>query len=329
MEICDRQRIPAQHIVPLRGVSGKRSLYHLGIAIEGPDTESLWAWARREKGRPYPNGTEFGMTPTDQPPPDQPPGPPRANGNLLGTNAPQSHQGGGRTTRPTVDHISAALKGKAVASSLAHSAFPTPTLPLVIPLPWTDTDLAHTGSPLVQTLSTDTPLPNPDMPTDTPLPDPSPNDTNLPETGPLNPTTLDEPPEMTSPVSDTAPPKSPSPDSTTIVSPHSHHHTLPESTLPITPPSFHTTIPASRTVPSPHTPSYSDEEETPIANLLKNTLSPKPSAPHSAPVGARSRDANRKLWDKRLKKFSPLRNKKIPGEGRKHHTTYLSKNPVY
>lgn len=61
MEVCDRNCISKQHLVLLRRVDGRRSMYDLEIEIETPQIENLNTWARRKEGRPYPNGTEFGQ----------------------------------------------------------------------------------------------------------------------------------------------------------------------------------------------------------------------------------------------------------------------------
>ncbi|KAF3331345.1 disease resistance protein RGA3 [Carex littledalei] len=69
--VCDPKLIPSVHYVERLTPSGKIKVFDISIEIENETTESVHAWRARLNGRPYPNGTEFGLlgdvdTGTDQ-----------------------------------------------------------------------------------------------------------------------------------------------------------------------------------------------------------------------------------------------------------------------
>ncbi|KAF3340039.1 Cellular nucleic acid-binding protein [Carex littledalei] len=69
--VCDPKLLPAVHYVERLTPSGKIKVFDVSIEVETENTESVHAWRARLNGRPYPNGTEFGLlgdveTGTDQ-----------------------------------------------------------------------------------------------------------------------------------------------------------------------------------------------------------------------------------------------------------------------
>ncbi|KAF3336535.1 hypothetical protein FCM35_KLT19121 [Carex littledalei] len=69
--VCDPKLLPSIHYVERLTPSGKIKVFDISIEIENEATESVHAWRARLNGRPYPNGTEFGLlgdvdTGTDQ-----------------------------------------------------------------------------------------------------------------------------------------------------------------------------------------------------------------------------------------------------------------------
>ncbi|KAF3322706.1 hypothetical protein FCM35_KLT12695 [Carex littledalei] len=62
--VCDVRLIPPIHYVEYLNPSGKIRVFDLHIELENAQTESIYAWTARLNGRPYPNGTEFGMQPS-------------------------------------------------------------------------------------------------------------------------------------------------------------------------------------------------------------------------------------------------------------------------
>ncbi|KAF3321595.1 Cellular nucleic acid-binding protein [Carex littledalei] len=59
--VCDPKLLPAIHYVEKLSPSGKIKVFDISIEIENENTESVHAWRSRLNGRPYPNGTEFGL----------------------------------------------------------------------------------------------------------------------------------------------------------------------------------------------------------------------------------------------------------------------------
>ncbi|KAF3321773.1 Zinc finger protein GIS2 [Carex littledalei] len=64
--VCDVRLIPPIHYVEYLNPSGKIRVFDLHIEIESAKTKSVHAWTARLNGRPYPNGTEFGLPPIDE-----------------------------------------------------------------------------------------------------------------------------------------------------------------------------------------------------------------------------------------------------------------------
>ncbi|KAF3340152.1 hypothetical protein FCM35_KLT15923 [Carex littledalei] len=64
--VCDVRLIPPIHYVEYLNPSGKIRVFDLHIDIESAKTESVHAWTARLNGRPYPNGTEFGLPPVEE-----------------------------------------------------------------------------------------------------------------------------------------------------------------------------------------------------------------------------------------------------------------------
>ncbi|KAF3319911.1 hypothetical protein FCM35_KLT21825 [Carex littledalei] len=60
LAVCDIKLLPSTHLVPYRDPTGTLTKFDIDIEIENEHTEPLNAWASRKRGRPYPNGTEFG-----------------------------------------------------------------------------------------------------------------------------------------------------------------------------------------------------------------------------------------------------------------------------
>lgn len=63
MGVCDEKLLPPVHYVERLTPSGKIKVFDIHIEVENEQTESVHAWLNRLNGRPYPNGTEFGMQP--------------------------------------------------------------------------------------------------------------------------------------------------------------------------------------------------------------------------------------------------------------------------
>lgn len=58
--VCDLKLLPKTHLVPYRDPTGTITKFEIDIEVEIDQSEPLNAWAIRKRGRPYPNGTEFG-----------------------------------------------------------------------------------------------------------------------------------------------------------------------------------------------------------------------------------------------------------------------------
>lgn len=62
--ICNEKLISPIHYVEKVTPWCKIKVFDIAIEIENANTKSVHAWKARLNGRPYPNGTEFGMQPT-------------------------------------------------------------------------------------------------------------------------------------------------------------------------------------------------------------------------------------------------------------------------
>ncbi|KAF3320429.1 Ras-related protein Rab7 [Carex littledalei] len=59
--VCDPKLLPPVHYVERLTPSGKIKVFDISIEVETDTTESVHAWRARLNGRPFPNGTEFGL----------------------------------------------------------------------------------------------------------------------------------------------------------------------------------------------------------------------------------------------------------------------------
>lgn len=64
--------LPREHSITHRDATGFVSTYDLDFEIEMEESESVHAWRGRLNGRPFPNGTHFGIVPPQPIPPPPP-----------------------------------------------------------------------------------------------------------------------------------------------------------------------------------------------------------------------------------------------------------------
>lgn len=66
--IGDVSVLPVHHNITHRAPNGFVTTAHIEFEVETNETESVQAWRERLNGRPFPNGTPFGVVPTHNPP---------------------------------------------------------------------------------------------------------------------------------------------------------------------------------------------------------------------------------------------------------------------